>query len=389
MRIFIINTDYPAFLRRLYAEHPGMDEADYSGQMKIRNESLFGVFDAYSTAFRGAGHEAVEVHANNGVLQTAWMKEKGLRPVATAPLRGNSILKRIIGRFVPRSLAKTVIDSSYTLRPATPIQGWSLADMLVEQVKHYRPDVILNQSVSEVGSDLLMRMKPFSGMIVGQIASPLPENETYTAYDAMISSLPNFVSYYNSRGIRAHLNRLGFDPRVLKKLGPQHRSIDVSFVGSISPAHSERTRLLEHLSRSTDIAIWGSGAEQLDSASPILARHRGEAWGRDMFAILGSSKITVNNHISIAGEFANNMRLFEATGMGTLLITDRKSNIAEIFVPGEEVVCYESPEECVELIRYYLGNERERDRISRAGQRRTLREHNYEIRAKEIVALIS
>jgi hypothetical protein len=389
MRIFIINTDYPAFLRGLYAEHHGMAKASYAEQMSLRNDSLFGVFDAYSTGFRNAGHEAVEVHANNGVMQTAWMKESGFKPPALAAPARPSLLKRVIGRFAPAALAKTVIDSSYTLRPATPIEGWTLADMLVEQVKAYRPDVILNQSVSEVGSDLLMRMKPFTGKIIGQIASPLPENETYTAYDAMLSSLPNFVSYYQGRGMTAHLNRLGFDPRVLQKIGPLARSVDVSFVGSISPAHAARTRMLEHLARSTDIAIWGGGVDQLDPASPIVARHRGEAWGRQMFSVLGSSKITINNHISIAGDFANNMRLFEATGMGTLLITDRKSNIAEIFVPGEEVVCYDSAEECVELIRYYLQNEAERERIARAGQHRTLTEHNYDIRTKEIVALIS
>lgn len=389
MRVFIINTDYPLFLRGFYVAHPLLASASYAEQMAARNESLFGVFDAYSLGFRHSGHEAIEAHANNGTMQTAWMKENGYAPPHVAARSKPSVWARAARRLLPRGKARQLIDSSFTLRPATPIEGWSLAEMLFEQVKAFRPDIVLNQSVSEVGSDLLLKMKPHVGKFVGQIASPLPDNESYAAYDMMVSSLPNFVDYYRQKGIPAHLNRLGFDPRVLQKIGRLERSIDVSFVGSVSQAHADRTALLQYLTGNTDIAIWGGGRDQLNNASPILPRHRGEAWGAEMFRILGSSKITVNNHIGIAENFANNMRLYEATGMGALLVTDRKSNIAEIFEPGKEVVCYESAEECAELIQFYQKNDRERERIAQAGQRRTLSEHNYNIRTQELLKLFA
>ncbi|MCH4544446.1 glycosyltransferase [Rhizobium changzhiense] len=389
MRVFIINTDYPAFLRKFYADHPLLGSASYAEQTATRNDSLFGVFDAYSVGFRHSGHEAIEVHANNGTIQTTWMKENGYAPPRVTARSKPSLWARAASRLLPKGKARQLIDSSFTLRPATPIEGWSLAEMLLEQVKAFRPDIVLNQSVSEVGSDLLLKMKPYVGKFVGQIASPLPDNESYAPYDMMISSLPNFVDYFRQKGIPAHLNRLGFDPRVLQKIGRLERSIDVSFVGSVSQAHADRMALLEYLTRNTDIAIWGGGGDQLSNASPIPPRHRGEAWGADMFRILGSSKITVNNHIGIAENFANNMRLYEATGMGALLVTDRKSNIAEIFEPGKEVVCYESAEECAELIRFYQRNDHERERIAQAGQRRTLNEHNYNIRTQELSKLFA
>ena len=75
--------------------------------------------------------------------------------------------------------------------------------------------------------------------------------------------------------------------------------------------------------------------------------------------------------------YANNMRLFEATGMGALLITDLKDNIADLFEPGKEVVCYKSVDECIELIDYYSRHEAERAAIAAAGQRRTLQSHSY------------
>ena len=80
MRILIVNTDYPAFLKQHYRTHSGLAEASFDYQMKVRNASLFGVFDAYSRGFAANGHEAWEVHANNGLLQRQYMVEKKRRP---------------------------------------------------------------------------------------------------------------------------------------------------------------------------------------------------------------------------------------------------------------------------------------------------------------------
>lgn len=114
----------------------------------------------------------------------------------------------------------------------------------------------------------------------------------------------------------------------------------------------------------------------------------GTAWGIEMYQILQASKVTLNHHIGIAESYANNMRLYEATGVGTLLITDWKVNLHEVFEPGREVVAYRSPEECAEMIEYYLDHDGEREAIARSGQQRTLREHTYYHRAGELVGIV-
>jgi spore maturation protein CgeB len=78
------------------------------------------------------------------------------------------------------------------------------------------------------------------------------------------------------------------------------------------------------------------------------------------------------------------MRLFEATGMGTMLITDWKVNLHKMFEPGKEVITYRTAEECADLIHYYLEHDTERETIARAGQERTLREHTYYQRMREL-----
>jgi len=82
------------------------------------------------------------------------------------------------------------------------------------------------------------------------------------------------------------------------------------------------------------------------------------------------------------------MRMFEATGVGACLLTDRKENLANLFAPESEVVSYGSAAECVEKVRYLLEHESERAAVAAAGQRRTLRDHTFAHRAAQIDAII-
>jgi len=117
----------------------------------------------------------------------------------------------------------------------------------------------------------------------------------------------------------------------------------------------------------------------------LHAVYQGEAWGREMYNILRRSRITLNYHIDLAEGWANNMRLYEATGSGTLLLTDRQRNINDIYADGSEIATYSSPGECVAQIHRYLADEATRARIADAGQRRAVTCNNYRTRTAEIV----
>jgi spore maturation protein CgeB len=82
------------------------------------------------------------------------------------------------------------------------------------------------------------------------------------------------------------------------------------------------------------------------------------------------------------------MRLFEATGMGSCLVTDWKTNLKNLFQPEIEVVTYKSSEECIEKVHYLLDHDKERRAIATAGQKRTLRDHTILVRVKQIDDLI-
>jgi spore maturation protein CgeB len=108
-----------------------------------------------------------------------------------------------------------------------------------------------------------------------------------------------------------------------------------------------------------------------------------------MYSQLQRSKIALNIHIDMAEQYAANMRLYEATGVGTMLLTDWKTNLHELFELGKEVVAYRSTGECVEMVKYYLAHDAEREAIARAGQQRTLSEHSYYHRMQELTEILS
>lgn len=390
MRFLIINIDYPDFLHWLYANHPGLKDKPYQEQVKARRETLFGIADFYASNLCKLGYEALVIHSNNEFMQKAWARENGLlieRSKLLAKVTGALARARRIAERIPFNPFQRLIHT--LLGSGSRDRGWFYR-ILAEQIKHYRPDVLLNLNMILISPQFLREMKPYVRLLVGQIAAPFNQKEDYGCYDLVISSLPNFVEFFRGVGIPSEFLGLAFEPEVLDAIGEcSVRSIDVSFVGGLRPTeHDDRVKLLEYLCERVEIQLWGRGVEKLPESSPIWKCYRGHAWGREMFRILARSKITLNCHGKWAGRYANNMRLYEATGVGTLLITDWKENLHELFEPGKEVVTYHTPEECAELIVYYLEHEEEREAIARAGQKRTLREHTYYHRMQEFVDIV-
>ncbi|HLZ33036.1 MAG TPA: glycosyltransferase, partial [Nitrospira sp.] len=338
MKFLIINTDYPGFLHWLYAQHPGLEYQSYKEQLHARTESLFGVADFYSTNLCDLGHEAEEIYANNQWMQEAWSREHSMTVYkrATVIQQAAGLLRRAPALATSAPVRWLKSYAQPLLRSHLQRERKWFYEVLSAQIKTYKPDVLVNQDLVCIESQFLREIKPHVRLIVGQIASPLPQGEDLGVYDLVISSLPNYVQYFRQHGVSSELNRLAFEPRVLRKLPPKlspAESYPVSFVGSLSPDHRDRVQLLELLCKRVDISVWGGSIAALPPEASIHHRHRGEAWGITMYDILQNSRMTVNHHINIAEGYANNMRLFESTGVGTLLITDQKVNLPDMFEP--------------------------------------------------------
>ncbi|MCK4934745.1 MAG: glycosyltransferase family 1 protein [Simkaniaceae bacterium] len=110
-------------------------------------------------------------------------------------------------------------------------------------------------------------------------------------------------------------------------------------------------------------------------------------FGLEMFQILSTSKVTFNIHSTPAKGASDNIRLFQATGVGTCLLSDTGTNMPDLFEQDQEIVTYSSIEECIENLRYLLENPSIREKIAKNGQKRTLKCHTNFHRAREMDAI--
>jgi spore maturation protein CgeB len=356
MKMLIIDAYYPAFLRDFYARQSGLSDRSYAEHWRTLMDQCFGTADFYSAALKEEGCEAHEVVANCLPLQRRWAREH-------------------------KSFLWTIYPLQRSLGSA---RRWESA-VVRAQIEWFRPEVVYVQDLNWPDRHFLQWARSKAPLLVGQHASEIAANYNLDLYDLIISSLPNILDVAAVSGVSGEDLKLAFEPRIIERLKRNPEPWKVVHIGGYGSVHAERNDLLEKVASQLPIDFWGYGVENLESNSPVRQRYHGEAWGLKMYEIRHNSLIVLTGHISaVANGFANNMTLYEATGVGACLVTDFKDNLANMFEPGQEVVTYRNAEECVERVLYLLDHEEERASIARRGQERTLSEHTYHQRMREL-----
>lgn len=361
MKILILDAYYPSFLNQFNSSFP-FENLTFDEHRNLLMSQRMGTSDVYSFWLNQIGHDAMEVPVNYDSIQLKWATERGIR---IDPASG--ILDRIFGKLFKISWRYKII---------------------LEQVKHYKPDILYIQEGNILSDEFIKEMKQFVPMIIGQLASPIPRGRSYRHYDLVLSSFPHFVEMFKKKGISSEYFKLGFDSRIIGEIGENPRTIPVSFVGGYDRAHGIGTEILEAVGDAVPVQFYGYGVEKLGKESPVQKHYYGEVWGLDMYAVLSKSRITLNRHINASERFANNMRLYEATGMGCCLVTDWKENLSDIFDPNGEIVVYSSKEECVEKVKWLLDHPADCLSIAEKGRARVLKEHTYKQRVSELNDII-
>jgi len=349
VRIVVVDTYYDDFLKTC-----PIGNGNYQEELNKVLAMQFATADFYSRNLRAQGHDVIDIIANHEKLQERWAAEHGCGTL---------------------------------LRPA-----W-------EQILLHNPDVIFFQDLSIFPIDRLHALKN-SYLLVAQHSCPWAGDDSVSCFDIIMTSFPHYVPRIEALGVKAVYVPLAFEPSVVDYCFPDvfpvvptetiqmdfGRIHDCVFIGGVgNPSHWKRgMETLETVAR--DIPTfkwWGYGVETLPTGNILKQKYQGQAWGREMYEILLRSKIVLNRHGEVAQNFANNMRLYEATGCGALLLTEDASNIWDLF-RGGEIATYLTPGDAVQKIKHYLAHEDERADIASRGQRRTFADHTYAKRMKQV-----
>lgn len=295
-------------------------------------------------------------------------------------------------------------------------KGWE-KEIAMEQIKRFQPDILWITSIFDYYGDFVRNALPYCKKAMAWVSCATPNNLDVSGFTDLITSHPEMLKNKQHLFNNVIVTKPGFDSRILKNIGHVEKKYDVTFIGGITPDHSKRAEILAFLiENGIDLKVFGYFYEPpgigtwnflkqagkyvstiqniricIDTFRHIYLQpnyqhnieiikkvHQCPVFGLEMYRTLAASRISLNIHIDVAGDYSGNIRLFETTGIGTCLLTEQSENITDLFEPGIEILTYNSKEELLDIVTKMLNQNEKIETIAKDGQERTLKEHTFE-----------
>jgi spore maturation protein CgeB len=281
-----------------------------------------------------------------------------------------------------------------------PIEKFVFHRILLTRIKSFRPDFIMTIKGDCLDSGLIDQIRStFSIPIVNYwIDDPFYlhlSKQVSPHYDIFFTNAEQCLEEHTRAGCKnVKFLSFGFDAKLHRKMvltEDEKRTFgsDISFTGTLS---EERIEMLKGLA-GLDLKIWSlpevTHIKDFDVwSTPLRPDHPlfqhitgASVWGDDMVRVCNASKIVLNLHI----QDTPTMRDFEVTACGAFLLTNHVRGLERFFEIGSEIACFKSTNEFHELTRYYLSHPEERMVIAQEGYKRSIREHGYSVRMKQVI----
>ncbi|SFI49319.1 glycosyltransferase [Bradyrhizobium sp. Gha] len=336
----------------------------------------------------------MRIFQNNGL-------SRGFRSYRTRPRRNTfrqQILDFLGTRFAALHILSPVLDGDarafYTngddqrLQTAWAVeqglQTSNLTKILLAQIEHHNTEVFYNLDPMLYASDFVKRLPGCVRHTICWRAAP-SGNVDLSEYDLVVCNFPSILQDWERKGCRVAYFAPAYDPSMSEYAGRTTKPLDLIFAGGFSRHHIARSAILGvaaglqgvqssfHLEqgRLTRVANAFPFIPLLSNfAYPrqVAERALKPLYGREMYSAFASAKIVLNGAVDMAGADRGNMRCFEATGCGSVLLTDA-GNYPEGFVDGETMLTYSAPSEIASLVHRLLADPSWASSIGEAGHR--------------------
>jgi len=360
MRLFQNSGLYPSYLVRV--DHLAREASGFEARRRVFLDDRFGALHFLKPVLEGDA-EAFFTNGDDETLQRYWARENGMQ--------GNPPLE----------------------------------DILLAQIEHHRTEVFYNLDPVRYPSAFVRRLPGCVRKTLCWRAAP-SGNADLTAYGAVLGNFPSILDAWSRMGCHAETFFPAIDP-VMADYGQVDRPIDVLFVGGYSRHHAMRGKVLERVASLADTChvVYRLDASRLTrlAESPLgrlmpLQRHRRPrdiakiaeppVFGRQLYELIGKSKIVLNGAIDMAGQDRGNMRCFEAMGCGALLLSDA-GNYPEGMNAGETMVDYDSAEQAFRKISESLRHWPQWEELAARGRSRVSEIYSKSLQWSRFVGLVA
>jgi spore maturation protein CgeB len=265
---------------------------------------------------------------------------------------------------------------------------------LIEAVKRGRPDLVLLlkadtveaetiHAIKKSGSATVVNVFPDNPLLMGNFGAIAP-CDLYFVKDTYVADALRSAGLGNVRYLPQATDPDVHHPVELSDAELLEFGADVSLLGSMYPYRLQFMKAVSSL----EPVIWGRGWDKCGEAA-LLKNVRGrDVRGSAKTKAICGSAINLNPHHPLNDVHGVNRRTYDIAACGGFQLTEHKRDLDDILSPGEEIVCYRSVDELKELATYYLDQAEERRAISSRARERVLREHTYDIRARQILEML-
>ena len=336
--------------------------------------------------------------------------------------RGSVIVNHYGQQEFPVRTAHVLYVSSGKGYPYSPLDEaiTKTLQTMVTQLTIIQPDAEMVTRAAELSPDLMLVL---DGMYVEseqlqqiralgiRTAIWLTDDPYYTDmtvpkvihYDYVFTLELNCVHLYKNIGCeQVHYLPFGVHPEHYRPIETSSRDKrDISFIGSAywNRVHFFEPIIAQLMEKNTIInGIWWDRLPQYEIYKDRieLGKWMGPLETAEAY---NNSKIIINLHRSHVDDSVNNNKLklpaaspnprtFEISACGVLQLSDSREDLQRFYVPNEEIVLFDSQQDLLEKIEYYLTHEKERQEIALRALERTFRDHRYCNRLNEMLSIV-
>ena len=293
-------------------------------------------------------------------VTTAYYLERALRKEHNVITCGAMITKEVIDQWDLGALNWEIASQDIPCEASA-----TLSSMVNQLADGWEPDLYLwvETGLGSIPPDLREHSLPKACYLIDTHIHFERHQEIARNFDFVFLAQKAYVEPMKAAGCKhVFWLPLACDPEIHGN-GIQQEIYDVGFVGSVTPAHVRRKRLLDRIRQNFSLHC---DRKFMDEMAEVFSQCR---------VVFNEA---VNNDL--------NMRVFEALCSGSMLVTDAApgSGLTELFQDGEHLVLF-TEENIVEKIQYFLDHPDKRHRIARLGRREVLARHTYNHRATQLL----
>ena len=401
MKIAFLSSIYPAHAEKIYRENPSLKNKSSSEQMEFIRWHALSSYVRWFELLEEKGFAICSFNHNLPEIALAWAKEN---------------------KFETKS-------------------SDNIHEIGLEQIKRFQPDVIfsfapltylINNFLDELIGALSKKPK-----LIAWYGANCGDEEIFRYFDLTLSNSKHLVNSLRKKDIKADFLQHAFDPIILDKIKiPKKRLNRAAFFGNLDTSTNdfrERTKLLEEVSEKTNlIDVYGAhkmpaihetskhyllkvrqkishtlnkfvpnqkfdywSNKQNMPPSPwelrkdLSKRIKSPLYGQQMLQKLSSYQVAINYHNKHTGNFACNMRLFEATGLGCALITDHKSDLHEYFENETEIISYKNKKELLYCVKEVSNNPKLAQSLGVKAQAKSISVFNTKNQIDKLVEILN